>query len=700
MTDISVQAPNGKIILFPEGTDRATMESAMKSYVEQTPKTVEGQLFTPNGGASWGPAQNFGSGFLQGMGDEVSALGAAAKAQLTGGPSFGEAYNQAKVMYQGARKQYGEENPKTAFATDLAGQVAPWLAVAPVSAANAVGQVATKVPMLVRMLQAGKTGAQSGFVSGGLNAEGDMSDRAEGALTGTAIGGLLGGASVPLIDAAVAGGRGIYNAVAARLPFGQAGVAQRKMAEALVRDGLTPQQAAAKVASIGPDAVLADAGPNAQGLARATAGTPGEGRTAITEFVTNRQEGIRDAGNVLQGGQAGRITGQIESLVPQNYYATKAGQKATNAASDLYDSAFKANQMVESPEINLILKTPAGKQALRDAVELMQNDRSLVSKTDPELTAALKEAQQLGQTNVESPGGVGRGLKLRTLDYVKQALYDMEDAAKDQFGNATAKSRGITGLRRDLTRELDNVDVTAQAGPNSTKAAGGDYANARKLASTRARDLQALDRGQNFMSKSEFKGSQDLAADLADMSQTERDNFRIGAAQALKQKVGDTVSRADLTKKLMDIPELESKIKLAFGDDATFKKYIENLIGEKQMFSTYGKVTGNSSTAEKLAEQSDAKVDPSRFIAGLKQMASVNPLDWFVGGAKAIGGAIDRSTMSPGVSRELANLLTGTDVTALEKAFAKANADPAKRQEMARIISQISGQQAGSAQGK
>ena len=202
------------------------------------------------------------------------------------------------------------------------------------------------------------------------------------------------------------------------------------------------------------------------------------------------------------------------------------------------------------------------------------------------------------------------------------------------------------------------------------------------------------------MSKSEFKGSQDLAADLADMSQTERDNFRIGAAQALKQKVGDTVSRADLTKKLMDIPELESKIKLAFGDDATFKKYIENLIGEKQMFSTYGKVTGNSSTAEKLAEQSDAKVDPSRLIAGLKQMASVNPLDWFVGGAKAIGGAIDRSTMSPGVSRELANLLTGTDVTALEKAFAKANADPAKRQEMARIISQISGQQAGSAQGK
>ena len=48
MTDISVQAPNGKIILFPEGTDRATMESAMKSYVEQTPKTVEGQPFTPS----------------------------------------------------------------------------------------------------------------------------------------------------------------------------------------------------------------------------------------------------------------------------------------------------------------------------------------------------------------------------------------------------------------------------------------------------------------------------------------------------------------------------------------------------------------------------------------------------------------------------------------------------------------------------
>ena len=206
-------------------------------------------------GASWGPVQNFFSGVLQGMGDEVSALGAAAKESLSGGLSFNKAYDQAKTMYQGARSQYGQENPIASTVTDIAGQTLPWLAAAP-------AMPAISAPTLIgRMGQAAVQGAGVGAVSGALNAEGDMGDRVSGAVTGGAVGGAVGAAAVPVVEGISALGSKTVNAV--RNAIARNPASDKKIAEEIARIGGGDLQNGAaivrqRLTDAGPDAALVD----------------------------------------------------------------------------------------------------------------------------------------------------------------------------------------------------------------------------------------------------------------------------------------------------------------------------------------------------------------------------------------------------------------------------------------------------------
>lgn len=154
-----------------------------------------------------------------------------------------------------------------------------------------------------------------------------------------------------------------------------------------------------------------------------------------------------------------------------------ADQARSAQASALYDEAFKANQSIGSRKIDRIIETPAGKSAFKKAVEKMQNDQTNVGISDEELTEAMRFAADLGKMD-RVPGGVASGLKLRTWDYVKRSLGDVEQEAL-QAGRRD-DARIIGNLRRDLTKELDSLDSTAAAGPNSTKPEGGAYFRARQ----------------------------------------------------------------------------------------------------------------------------------------------------------------------------------------------------------------------------
>lgn len=99
----------------------------------------------------------------------------------------------------------------------------------------------------------------------------------------------------------------------------------------------------------------------------------------------------------------------------------------------------------------------------------------------------------------------------------------------------TARSRAIHGLRNDLTKELDRLDVTARAGPKALKAEGGDYANARAAFKSVSEEIDAVGMGRKIL-----KGDLDVTvSELAKMRPEVKDSLRAG----LRQDISDMINR-------------------------------------------------------------------------------------------------------------------------------------------------------------
>ena len=608
-------------------TEAATRIANMIKTSQQTERRPEQPLGTTPQPELWGGGSQFSSGVLQGLGDELKAGVAAAKESFSGGLPFGEAYDQALPQYQRSRELYKKENPILAPTLDIAGQTAPWLAGARFMPTTLPG-----APMLQKMQQNAHLGAKLGALSGFTNAEGNLVDRVEGAGIGLGGGAVIGAATPPVVEGIIATIKFGINQLVSRLPYQQQSLAARKIAEAMERDGVSPEQAAAKMEEMGSEAALLDLGPNTRALAGSAQQTPGEGKTKITDFLINRQEGVRDADKVIQGGQINRVTDQIDDLVPETYSET---QSAIEGARKGFGQGY--NQAREGA----------------DLVDVMP----LIKSLDDEIAnskGGIKQSLQKVKDLLVDPNG-NPEITIETLHQSKMAIDElMSGEARTSMGSVSK------GRVKDYTNRL--LDTIKNSGES-----GAIYDASRVGTRGEWMKQEALESGAKFMNRAEFLNPEALASSLAKMSPEELHTFRVGAAQALKQKL-EVNTRTDVTKKIMDIPVLEDKIRFAFGDVEMFKKYITGLESEKTMFKGYS-MMGGSQTAEREAAKADAVIDPSRVIRGLIRMKSPNPLDTVGGMVDILGGSKDRLLMSEKLSKGLGEGLTGQNVASIQKAY-------------------------------
>lgn len=557
---------------------------------------------------------------------------------------FGTTETAPDLTVRQRRRQFAEENPTAAIAASLIGGFANPVAQ---RAGRFITQASNLPGTLARstIVGAGLAGTQ-----GAGESEGDIQERLVQTGKSAALGATIGGA-VPVVGGILRGaGSGLMNIFGRFSDKKQATVALRKTAEALERDGLTPSQALQRIDELGDEAALIDVGPNSRALAFSAFGIPSKGKKTIQKFLTDRQEGVRNPKTgKIEGGQIRRIQESVDDLIPSNFFNERVRLANLNESGRLYDQAFAGNQNIESKVIDRLLKTPSGEKAFANARATLRDLQTNLSKTDPELTAAAKEV------GITTGTGVGRGLKLQFLDQVKKELFDLETLAKTPLGIATQRSRAITILRRKLTQEMDNIDEINT---------GGAYSKARGLAEDKFVNQEALEKGNQFMSKSKFPSPEELQFELQDMGPQQLHLFRIGAAQALKAKIGDTVSRADATKKLLDIPALEQKIDAAFGDPDLFRAYTKLLENEKELFRAVSDVLGNSKTAERLAAQAEAGLDPAILLDTAQQLARGNI---FQGAANFGRQALNRLKIPPVQADELAEVLTSRNIEGLQK---------------------------------
>lgn len=518
-----------------------------------------------------------------------------------------------------------------------------------------------------------------------LTAGGGLAARAPGAV-GRA--GALARTSGRTIDPIAAAVRGVSKTGGAALDkihaYRAVAPAERKIAKEITRIGEGSygrgvRTLAQRLKESGPDAALVDAmGMGGQKMARAAANVPGVSAEIADEFVSQRA-GLR--GENLQ--RAADRLAPRRNLVE---YDKQMRAAQTAISEPLYTKAFRANLQMESPEINKILNTPAGSEALRRAVMTMRNDRKLVSAVDPELTAALREAVELGKADAV-PGGVGRGLKMRTLDYVKQQLYDMEQGAKgvDDFGRKvdTADSRAIRSLRQSLTSEMDNLDVTAKAGPVARKAEGGAYQQARAEFRNMASQRTALADGTKFIN-----GDADVTAEaLSKMTPPEKDAFRVGARKAITELINRDTKSA-ITKFADKKAGFWGRLKTVFPDEESFEAFRADVSKEidKAIVDGFIGPRAGSQTAGLQQDIAGLSSVPSGLVDAVPSMVQGN---WATALRQAYGGVKDRLTQPNQATAEgLARMLLTSDVAGRD-AVMKRLASPPRA--AARVPSAIPG---------
>lgn len=507
---------------------------------------------------------------------------------------------------EGRRAASGGQDPGTDYAR-LVGNIASPVNYVPLSAVSRLGtgtRLAARAEPVITKLVRGLarnvvTGGTAGATIAALNpvTGGDFwTDK-----TKQVAGGLVGGTFVPPIFRA--GANVVIRAGSAALapvirllstsrgPNATLSVAEQEIMRRLGQGGGPTAQDMLDLFGKTPHKplTLMDVGSQpVNALAGRVARRPGAPGQIIGDFLGDRTDaqGLRLEGDVNKNVGRGSAYSTIDALQ----------HSRANAASPLYTKAFAANPTIVSPVIDRILETPAGRNALKAASIKMQNDMSKMGAPDKEIAEQLRE---LGERVPK--GGVASGLNLRSLDYVKRAFDDMIGAARRD--GVDDDVRIFTGLKKDLVRALDEADVTARAGPNSTRPEGGLYRQARAAYSGPSQSIEALDFGKNALKPS--TSSEEVAATFKDLNKNDKEFARMGLASALREMISRKDVGTNAARTLARNPAIQSRIRPFFDTDAAYQKFMNSVVAEDRMFRTATDVLGGSPTARRLAEDTD-----------------------------------------------------------------------------------------------
>lgn len=293
----------------------------------------------------------------------------------------------------------------------------------------------------------------------------------------------------------------------ARMGVSAASATRKKLATAIKRDALTPDTAATRLKELGPDAMLADMGPNLQGQAQALAARPGDAQTIIRDAIMKRHAGAN-----------ARIRTGIDNTigpapVPARVNAgIKEGQKALGPR---YDEALqwaapaRTQAIARSLDDQIpLLRGPAQKALQSVRTMLNQHGRDAVT-SDPSVLFATRNAidgMLDGEVNTKVIG---------VLSATRSQIDDALAAAAPQLKNVDASFEGLArqkeafGRGRDVMGAGKNTPVPeeladevlkavqpvgTQQGPSAAayRMSQGARAEIERLMGTKINDVPAL----------------------------------------------------------------------------------------------------------------------------------------------------------------------------------------------------------------
>jgi hypothetical protein len=582
--------------------DKSAPVSHIDKYLKEEGFTQESfskalDLVKKSGGktAEFGAGRSLAQGATFGFADELEALTKSLAGQGT--------YEQNLAALELAKQKYGQQNPKTALATEIAGGL-PY-ALLPFLGTARYAQMAKEASPLVRAGVTAGSSAVTGALTGALGGAGaaGVGERMAGAQAGGALGGLVGGAAPAVTKGLGMAGSKVVD-VTSGIPVVQqvgkavgvatgqtvdaANRAKAKLLEAMYRDKVSPADLEKMIKAATKPVGIADiAGENVRSLADVAQKYPSEARQAAKLALEERAAG---QGERIQGD----ISKYLGGFTDPFEYTTAIAQRQQQLSSPLYQKAYAYGEVTD-PKVLKFLELPQFKKAAKEAQDLL---------------AAEGRSVDMSMPTVE------------VLDQVKRGLDVLIKRETDPFGKITDLGRIYKNKKNEFLAELDS--------------AVPDFGKARAAFAGEAELLDATKLGKDFYKQTASEANRTFAK----LSPSEQEAYKVGALDAVKEKIQTAKDTADIRKRIFGSPAERNRVSSLFPDDATFKEFEKDMMTESMMRKTQEKILGNSATFERQIGGQSLEAEPS-FIG---QMIEQGPLRGTMGYLKAQGQGVAGQT--------------------------------------------------------
>jgi hypothetical protein len=442
--------------------------------------------------------------------DEANALTSGVGAALTGG-SYDDAYNET-VAYQRAKdRAFDKENPYTSTGLQIAGGLGSAVAAAPFVLGGSGASLGSNI------VSGAKAGATAGGVYGAGLGEESLGSRAYEGAKGAVLGGAIGGVA-PVVAAGVGNATRYlsdkFKSVPQALAPYERGAVSR-LADVVGASEITPAGATRRLGELGDQAMLADLSRPLEDLSGAMAGTPMKGAQTIFNAVKGRgataPERVTAGVDKALGGKQ-NVPKLLKSV--DEFYKKQAGP--------LYEE-FHNTPVPFTRELEGILDElrTASPDVLRDARRYAALDGMLGKGGTKQFFANFADDGTATITRV--PNAV-------EWDYIKRAL----DGKAYGISVPENDKRIFSGISRLLK---DNVDTALS--PDDP--ANSIWAQARRVWSDNREIQDALEAGKMAFSKK--LSPDEMAEEIAGMSEAGRKAYQIGARQTVRDAMGNASTK-------------------------------------------------------------------------------------------------------------------------------------------------------------
>ena len=536
----------------------------------------------------------------------MSALGSAL------GLSEGKSYKENLDTIRKKLESYKVANPIEALAAEMAGAgvstVGAGLLTGGFGGAGAAAATSARLAPLAA--RAAAVGAGEGAIAGFGAGEGGFTERAKSAATGAAIGGTVGAAAPIAVQQLGKYGRQVLDALGVGGQKRALTVAERKLVQALERDGLTPEQAAQRLKEAQAmgieDVTLADLGEGLRGAGWRAQAVPSGRRQGVVEQFAER--GQRQAEQISErAAEVADVTGPTGINYLDDLTA-RVDAEARPAYAKAYEVELDARPFANMAKSNVI------QDAYQKALRIADIDPDIdMSNMPPDLSKFFGE---------EMAGGGYVGMPTELAHEIKKGLDVLIEKQIDPVTNKITKEGAV------LTKLKNRWNDTIADQNQAYKAANAQYAD-----SSRLRD--AYSTGFDFTKLPE----KELGKRVAKMTASEKEALRVGLISQVEELASKTGDSTDFVKTIFGTPRKRAALRLTFDNQKQFDQFEKFMKIQADKMRTTRKVMGGSETAERLMAKEDAAIDPQSLFGIASQIGTGN-----------IGGAIS-SAGSQAVSR-------------------------------------------------